>query len=108
MMGTFFNTGQCCNAGSRVFVHSSLYDKYVEIVGQAASSMKVGDPLEVTTEQGPIISKEQYDKVMRYIDLGVKEGARLVTGGKRVGNKGYFIEPTVFADVTDNMTIAKE
>lgn len=67
MLAVFFNSGQCCNAGSRTFVHSSLYDQYVEQVSKAAASMKVGNPLETTTEQGPLVSKEQYDRVMRYI-----------------------------------------
>lgn len=64
--------------------------------------------MDASTDQGPLVSKEQYDRVMGYIEAGVKEGARLVTGGKRVGTKGFFIEPTLFADVTDNMKIAKE
>ena len=108
MMALFFNGGQCCVAGSRTYVHSSHYDKYVSAVSQAASSLKVGNPLDTNTEQGPMVSQEQYDRVMSYIESGVKEGARLVAGGKRVGTKGYFIEPTVFADVQDHMRIAKE
>jgi aldehyde dehydrogenase (NAD+) len=78
------------------------------MVVENAKKIKLGNPLDPDTDQGPLVSKEQFDRVMRYIDLGVKEGARLVTGGKRHGTKGYFVEPTVFADVTDNMTIAKE
>lgn len=103
----YFNAGQCCVAGSRSFVHSSLYERYIQSVAQNAKSMKLGNPLDPTTDQGPLVSKEQYDRVMSFIESGVKEGARLVTGGKRWGTKGYFIEPTLFADVTDNMKIAK-
>ena len=106
-MALFFNAGQCCVAGSRTFVHSSIYNDFVKQAGQAVKSIKVGNPLDPTTDQGPLVSKEQYDRVMSYIDAGVKEGARLVTGGKRHGSKGFFIEPTLFADVTDNMKIAK-
>lgn len=107
-MGLFFNAGQCCIAASRTFVHSSLYDNFITRSIEAAKSIKSGNPLDAETGQGPLVSKEQYDRVMSYIDKGVKEGARLVTGGKRVGTKGYFVEPTIFADVTDNMSIAKE
>jgi aldehyde dehydrogenase (NAD+) len=107
-MALYFNAGQCCVAGSRSFVHSSLYERYIQSVAQNAKSMKLGNPLDPTTDQGPLVSKEQYDRVMSFIESGVKEGARLVTGGKRWGTKGYFIEPTLFADVTDNMKIAKE
>lgn len=107
-MALFFNAGQCCVAGSRTFVHSSLYEKFVKRSAEHVKSIKVGNPLDPSTDQGPLVSKEQYDRVMGYIEAGVKEGARLVTGGKRVGTKGFFIEPTLFADVTDNMKIAKE
>ena len=71
-------------------------------------NIRLGDPLDPKTEQGPLVSKDQYDRVMSYIEKGVKEGAKLVAGGKRHGTKGYFVEPTVFADVTQDMTIAKE
>lgn len=107
-MALFFNAGQCCVAGSRTFVHSSLYEKFVQRAAENVKSIKVGNPLDPTTDQGPLVSKEQYDRVMSYIESGVKEGARLITGGKRHGTKGFFIEPTLFADVTDNMKIAKE
>lgn len=107
-LALFFNAGQCCIAGSRTFVHTSIYDKYVQGAAEAAKKIKLGSPTDQSTDQGPLVSKEQYDRVMRYIDIGVKEGAKLVAGGKRYGTKGYFVEPTVFADVTDDMTIAKE
>ena len=106
--GLFFNAGQCCNAASRTYVHSSHYEEFVARSAENVKKIKLGDPLDPTTEQGPLVSKDQYDRVMGYIEKGVKEGARLVSGGKRHGSKGYFVEPTVFADVTQNMTIARE
>lgn len=107
-LSLFFNAGQCCIAGSRTFVHSSLYDRYVEAVAKAASTIKLGHSLHSDTQQGPLVSKEQMDRVLSYIDHGKKEGAKLVTGGKRWGSKGWYVEPTVFADVQDHHTIAKE
>ncbi len=106
--GLFFNQGQCCCAGSRLFVEDKVHDQFVEKLVKKAKTRKVGDPFAPDTEQGPQVSQEQFDKVMGYIDTGKKEGARLLTGGNRVGNKGYFIEPTVFDNVTDEMKIAKE
>lgn len=107
-LALFFNAGQCCIAGSRTFVHSSIYDEYVKRAAEAAKKIKLGNPMDSSTEQGPLVSKEQFERVTKYIDVGVKEGAKLVAGGKRFGNKGYFVEPTVFADVKDNMKIARE
>jgi aldehyde dehydrogenase (NAD+) len=104
----FFNQGQCCCAGSRLFVEAKCYDEFVERSIARAQKRKVGDPFDPETEQGPQIDEDQFDKIMGYIDVGKKEGATLLQGGKRVGSKGYFIEPTVFADVKDDMTIAKE
>jgi aldehyde dehydrogenase (NAD+) len=106
--GLFFNQGQCCCAGSRLFVEEKVYDQVTEKLVKRAKTQKVGDPFDQTTTQGPQVSQEQCDRVMRYIDAGKKEGAKLLTGGKRHGDKGYFIEPTVFSDVKDDMTIAKE
>ena len=107
-LALFFNAGQCCIAGSRTYVHESLYNEYVQKSKTAAESIKLGFPTDPKTDQGPLVSREQYDKVMKYIETGVKEGATLVAGGKRHGTKGFFVQPTVFADVTDDMTIAKE
>ena len=104
----FFNQGQCCCAGSRLFVEAKCYDEFVEKSIARAQKRKVGDPFDPETEQGPQIDSDQFDKIMGYIDVGKKEGATLLQGGKRVGSKGYFIEPTVFVDVKDDMTIAKE
>jgi aldehyde dehydrogenase (NAD+) len=106
--GLFFNQGQCCCAGSRLFVEDRVHDQFVERLVKKAKGQKVGDPFDPNTTQGPQVSQEQFDKVMGYIDAGQKEGAKMLTGGKRVGDRGYFIEPTVFDGVTDNMKIAKE
>jgi aldehyde dehydrogenase (NAD+) len=104
----FFNQGQCCCAGSRLFVEAKCYDEFVERSIARAKKRKVGDPFDPDTEQGPQVDEDQFDKIMGYIETGKREGATLLQGGKRVGSKGYFIEPTVFVDVKDDMTIAKE
>jgi aldehyde dehydrogenase (NAD+) len=106
--GLFFNHGQCCCAGSRVFVEEKIYDQFVEKSGARANKRKVGDPFDPMTEQGPQVDQAQFDKVMGFIDSGQSEGAKLVCGGGRVGDRGYFIQPTVFADVQDDMKIARE
>ncbi|MDB5313038.1 MAG: betaine-aldehyde dehydrogenase [Gemmataceae bacterium] len=106
--GLFFNQGQCCVAGSRLFVQEKVYDEFVHKMVAKTKGRKVGDPFDPATEQGPQVSQEQFDRVMGYIDAGRNEGAKLLLGGNRVGQTGYFIEPTVFADVRDEMTIATE
>jgi aldehyde dehydrogenase (NAD+) len=106
--GLFFNQGQCCCAGSRLFVEEKVHDQFVEKMLRKARSRRVGDPFDPETEQGPQVSQEQFDRVMGFIDSGKKEGASLLCGGNRVGNKGYFIEPTVFDNVTDTMRIARD
>lgn len=106
--GLFFNHGQCCCAGSRVFVEEKIYDQFVEKSGARAKKRTVGDPFDPKTEQGPQVDQIQFDKVMSYIDSGRDQGAKLVCGGDRVGDRGYFIQPTVFADVKDEMKIARE
>jgi len=106
-MGLFFNAGQCCVAGSRTYVHSSIYDRFVEASAKLASKIKLGAPLASDTEQGPLVSKEQMDRVLYYIAEGKKDGAQIVSGGKRHGPKGWYVEPTVFANVKDNMKIAQ-
>jgi aldehyde dehydrogenase (NAD+) len=106
--GLFFNQGQCCCAGSRLFVEDDAYEEFVERVTAKAKARRVGDPFNKATEQGPQVSQEQFDRVMGYIAAGQKDGATMLTGGKRCGDRGYFIEPTVFADVRDDMKIAKE
>jgi aldehyde dehydrogenase (NAD+) len=106
--GLFFNQGQCCCAGSRLFVEDKIHDQFVEKLVKKAKTQKVGDPFHPETTQGPQVSQEQCDRIMSYIDIGKREGAKLLTGGNRIGGKGYFIEPTVFDDVKDEMKIAKE
>jgi aldehyde dehydrogenase (NAD+) len=107
-MGLFFNQGQVCCAGSRVFVEDKVYDQFVENSTARAQRRTVGDPFHPQTEQGPQVDQTQLEKVLGYIEAGQREGAKLTCGGARVGDKGYFVEPTVFSDVQDNMTIAKE
>jgi len=106
--GLFFNQGQCCCAGSRLFVESHIHDEFVEKMLKRVKKQKVGDPFDAKTTQGPQVSQEQFDKVLGYIEAGKKQGAKMLCGGSRVGKQGYFIEPTVFADVKDEMKIAQE
>jgi len=106
--GLFFNMGQCCCAGSRLMVEDSVYDEFVERSVERAKKRVVGDPFKSTTEQGPQIDEEQMNKILGYVGSGKSEGAKLVTGGNRHGDTGYYVEPTIFADVTDNMKICQE
>lgn len=107
-VGLFLNQGQCCCASSRLFVHEAVYDEFVKKATEKASKRVVGDPFDTKTEQGPQVDQEQFDKILGYIESGKQQGAKLLTGGGRVGNRGFFIQPTVFADVTDDMKIAQE
>lgn len=104
----FFNQGQCCCAGSRTFVHERIYDEFVEKSKARALKRVVGDPFRKGVEQGPQIDDEQFNKILRYIRSGVDSGATLVTGGDRLGDKGFYIQPTIFSDVQDGMKIAQE
>ncbi|WAO90239.1 Hypothetical protein NCS54_00765900 [Fusarium falciforme] len=106
--GIYYNHGQVCCAGSRVFVQEGIYDKFLEAFKKRAQQNKVGDPFQEETFQGPQVSKLQYDRVMSYIDSGKAEGATVVTGGSRHGEKGYFIQPTIFSDVRPDMKIMQE
>jgi len=106
--GLFFNQGQCCCAGSRLFVEEKIHDQFVEKMLQRVKAQRVGDPFEPDTTQGPQVSQEQCDRIMGYIEAGKKEGAKLLAGGNRLARQGYFIEPTLFDNVTDEMKIAKE
>jgi aldehyde dehydrogenase (NAD+) len=106
--GLYFNQGQCCCAGSRLYVQDKIYDDFVAKLSSINQTRKLGDPLDPNTEQGPQIDQTQFDKIMNYINIGSEEGAECVTGGKRFGDRGYYIEPTLFAGVTDDMTIARE
>ena len=104
----FFNQGQCCCAGSRLFVESHVHDEFVERMVKMVKTTKIGDPFDPETTQGPQVSQEQFDKVMGFIDSGKAQGARMLSGGERHGDKGYFIKPTVFAGVEDHHQIASE
>lgn len=106
--GLFFNQGQCCCAGSRIFVEADIYDEFVQRSVEDAKNRAVGDPFNPKTEQGPQIDQEQMNKILDLIDSGNKEGAKMLCGGGRHGDRGYFVRPTVFADVQDHMRIAKE
>ena len=108
VLGLYLNQGQCCCAGSRLFVQESIYDKFVETLAAKVQERKLGDPFHPETEQGPQVDQAQFDKIMSYIAKGKAQGARCVAGGERFGNKGYFIKPTVFADVKDDMAIATD
>jgi len=104
----YFHGGQCCTAGSRLFVESKIHQEFVERLAEKSKERKLGDPLDETTEQGPQVSQEQMDKILNYCKLGQKQGATLMTGGQRFGGKGYFVEPTIFDNVKDDMAIAKD
>ena len=106
--GLFFNQGQCCCAGSRLMVEEKIYDEFVEKLVAKAKSQNVGDPFDMGTTQGAQISEEQFNRILGYIESGKNEGAKLLTGGGRCGTTGYFIQPTVFEGVRDEMKIAKE
>lgn len=104
----FFNHGQCCCAGSRLYVQQSVFDQVVEGVAAAARAVKLGPGLDPTTEMGPMVSETQLKRVCGYLEAGKKEGARAVAGGKAREGAGYFVEPTVFVDTKPNMKIVKE
>ncbi|KZS05982.1 Retinal dehydrogenase 1 [Daphnia magna] len=104
----FANMGQCCCAGSRTFVHEDIYDEFVKKATAMAAARKVGNPFDEGVEQGPQVSEEQHNKILELLESGKAQGASVTCGGKKWGSEGYFIEPTVFADVTDDMRIAKE
>lgn len=106
--GIFFNAGQVCSAGSRILVQREIYDQFVELFAARSKSIQVGDPFDPSTRMGPIISQRQLERVTGYIASGIDEGASLVTGGKRLARQGYFVEPTVFAGVTQGMRIEQE
>lgn len=107
-LGIYFNHGQCCCAGSRILVHESIYDQFLAKFQQRANQNKVGNPLDPQTFQGPQVSQLQLDRIMGYINDGKRAGANVIAGGGRLGSQGYYIQPTIFSDVTDNMSIVKE
>ena len=106
--GIFFNHGQCCCAGSRIYVQSGIYDKFIEQFRARTAKNVVGDPFAADTFQGPQVSKLQFDRIMNYIQSGKESGAKLETGGERHGNEGYFIQPTIFSGVSEDMKIMQE
>ncbi len=110
-MGVYNNSGQICFAGTRIFVQRSIQDQFIERMAAFSKALKVGDPMDPSTKLGPLISQRQLDKVLGYVEKGSQDGANLVAGGKRMGGElsgGYFIEPAVFGNVTNTMTIARE
>ena len=106
--GLYFNQGQCCCAGSRVFVEDKVYDKFLDKIMAMNRQRKIGNPFDLETEQGPQVDQDQFDKILHYIEAGKSEGAECLSGGKRFGDRGYFIEPTLFANVRDDMAIAQD
>jgi aldehyde dehydrogenase (NAD+) len=106
--GIFFNTGQVCSAGSRILAQDAIYDEVVERLRERAQAVRVGNPRDRATTMGPLVSAVQMKRVQDYIEIGQQEGARLITGGTRVGERGYFLKPTVFADVGHEMRISQE
>jgi len=104
----FFNHGQCCCAGSRLFVERPVFDRVVEGVAAKAKKIRVGSGLEPDTSMGPLVSEEQLQRVCNYLEIGLSEGATAMTGGKKMGDKGYFVEPTVLVNTKDNMRVVQE
>lgn len=107
-LAIFFNKGEICVAGSRVYVQEGIYDEFVKKSAEKAKSWVVGDPFDPSVQQGPQVDKKQFEKVLKFIEHGKSEGATLLTGGKSCGEKGYYIEPTIFTDVEDDMLIAQD
>ncbi|XP_061662229.1 mitochondrial 10-formyltetrahydrofolate dehydrogenase-like isoform X2 [Syngnathoides biaculeatus] len=108
MSSVYFNKGENCIAAGRIFVEESIHDEFINRVVEELKKMKIGDPLDRSTDHGPQNHKTHLDKLLEYCDIGIKEGATLVYGGKQVDRPGFFMEPTVFTDVEDHMFIAKE
>jgi acyl-CoA reductase-like NAD-dependent aldehyde dehydrogenase len=107
-MGLFFNQGEVCAAGTRIFVHRSRYDEVVDALSEAARGQVLGDPFDPETTLGALVNADQRDKVLGYIERGKNEGARVAAGGAPLDGPGYFVQPTIFADATNDMTIARE
>jgi betaine-aldehyde dehydrogenase len=107
-LGVFFNQGEVCAACARILVHRSVYAQVVEGLTEAARSQRLGDPLDKQTTMGPLVNSAQRDRVMRYISRGIEDGATIMTGGTAPDRAGYFVDPTVFADVDPDHVIAKE
>lgn len=106
--GLFFNQGQCCCAGSRVFVEEKVHKEFVQKLVSRAAQRKLGNPLDMSTVQGPQVDKDQFDKILSYVEKGKAAGADCLTGGVRFGDKGFYVQPTIFDNVTDTMPIATD
>ncbi|KAK7852958.1 aldehyde dehydrogenase family 2 member C4 [Quercus suber] len=108
LIGILHNKGEICVAGSRLYVQEGIYEKLVEKLVEKAKAWVVGDPFDPKVQHGPQVDKQQFEKILSYIEHGKNEGATLLTGGKPLGDKGYYIEPTIFAEVKEDMLIAKD
>lgn len=108
LLGNFYSSGQVCSNGTRVFVHKAVKARFLERLKARTEAILLGDPLDEATQMGPLVTAQQLEKVLGYVQAGLAEGARLVTGGGRLDRPGFFVAPAVFADVTDDMTIARE
>ncbi|MBN9415182.1 betaine-aldehyde dehydrogenase [bacterium SCN 62-11] len=104
----FFNHGQCCCAGSRLYIHKSVFDQVLEGVVERAGRIRMGPGLDPKTQMGPLVSREQFDRVCGFLDSGKSEGARAAAGGERFGDKGYFVKPTVLVDTKPTMKVVQE
>ena len=104
----FFNMGQCCTAGSRLYAHRRVFDQLMQGVADNAGKIKVGHGLDPETQIGPLVSDEQFRRVTGYLAAGQQQGARVVTGGSRVGDQGYFVQPTVLTDTKPDMSVIRE
>jgi acyl-CoA reductase-like NAD-dependent aldehyde dehydrogenase len=108
MMGVYFNSGQVCCAGTRIFVQRERYDEVVDKLANFSKNVSMGDPFDQRSTIGPLVSREQFDRVKNYLEVGKKEGAKLAVGGEPGEGKGYFVKPTLFAGVNNEMRIARE
>ena len=108
ILGNFYSSGQVCSNGTRVFVHADIKEAFLKRLAERLDGAVIGDPMDPETSFGPMVSKRQLDITLGYIEKGKAEGARLVYGGEAIDGKGFYMQPTVFADVTDDMTIARE
>ena len=109
MLGNFYSAGQVCSNGTRVFVQTGVKEQFLKSLARRTAAIRLGDPMDMETQLGPLVSDAQRAKVLSYIDAAKSEGARLVVGGGTTGiTPGFFVQPTVFADVTDEMTLARE
>ncbi|MFZ1460095.1 MAG: aldehyde dehydrogenase family protein, partial [Ignavibacteria bacterium] len=104
----FYHQGQCCEGGTRLLVQEKIYDEFIEKLKNKISLMKTGDPMDKTSDCGPVVNKKQFDSVMNYIKIGKEEGAEILTGGKGTDTSGFYIEPTVFINVNYKMRISQE